>query len=72
MTRPTTLSALQLHLRCRLFTANVDHLALAANRAAICSNSVDLPAPGGPPTSVRLPGTIPPPSDRVELRHPDA
>ena len=33
-----------------------------ARRAAICSSNVDLPAPGGPPTSVRLPGTMPPPS----------
>ena len=34
----------------------------ARRRAAICSSSVDFPAPGGPPTSVRLPGTMPPPS----------
>ena len=29
---------------------------LRASRAAICSINVDLPAPGGPPTSVKLPG----------------
>ena len=27
-----------------------------------CSNSVDLPIPGSPPTNVKEPGTIPPPS----------
>ena len=30
--------------------------------AAICVNRVDLPIPGSPPSSIREPGTIPPPS----------
>jgi hypothetical protein len=35
-----------------------------ARPAASCRSSVDLPAPGGPPSSTRLPGTMPPPSSR--------
>jgi hypothetical protein len=38
---------------------------------AICRSSVDLPAPGGPPTSVKLPGTIPPPSTASNSRKPE-
>ena len=41
------------------------YTARAPRRASVvasCSSSVDLPAPGGPPSSTRLPGTIPPPS----------
>jgi hypothetical protein len=53
----------QLRLRRRLFAADVDACApRRGERVASCSSKVDLPAPGGPPSNTRLPGTIPPPS----------
>ena len=33
--------------------------------SATCSNNVDLPIPGSPPISTKLPGTIPPPNTRL-------
>jgi hypothetical protein len=38
---------------------------LCATSAAICSSSVLLPMPGSPPTSTHDPGTMPPPSTRL-------
>ena len=35
------------------------------NDSATCSNNVDLPIPGSPPMSTKLPGTIPPPNTRL-------
>src|SRR5580692_10114117 len=38
--------------------------AARAQPASACSSSVDLPTPGSPPSSTRLPATSPPPSTR--------
>ena len=62
----------QFYLSGRLLTAEIGHRAVRHRRAAICSNSVDFPAPGGPPMRVTLAGTIPPPERRVELGQADA
>ena len=53
----------------RLLAGDVDDRGgrRAAKAAAACSSRVDLPMPGSPPTRIAEPGTMPPPSDAVEL-----
>src|SRR5262245_2983202 len=43
---------------------------LRSSRAAACSNNVDLPMPGSPPTSTSEPGTMPPPRTKSNSSRP--
>ena len=70
--RPTVRQAVgaQLHLERRLLARDVQGAAMpaACSCAATWRRSVDLPAPGSPPSSTMEPGTIPPPSTKSNSR----
>ena len=62
----------QPNLLVRLLGGDVEHRAFVQRQVAsgLGMSSVDLPMPGSPPTSISVPGTMPPPSTRSNSGEP--